>query len=669
MKFTIASPVTQFGFIAAVACCVFSSGGYILAADVEVGVEEGVQEGPASVDPEAGDQRLEMIFLEGASVGLGGLKFDGVEDSSNSGKVSREDGKVWLTGVRGLGNPVEDGGRSESSENEGAEAEGELDDSSQSKLRRNSGAFKRRVSGFIPTMEVSLSSTAVENQGSLGWRNTLNLLEGDEGGDADVFASEDGGYAEYESQYPASVAPYYSEDQVWDESAGSYSYGSEFSSQDVTRYGNGRRRAYNRDLYSYEFDTNLSFADREFSEEDADIKLGPLFFQLSSVEAGAFYYDSEGTYRNGDEDGWGSFVGFRFRALAQLSSKLYLTSDVGIFYLPDRDRWIFDVGNQPVLDLRFRDTWGLWDVEIYDTLRLSTPYAAGVNDYSDYFIFGYQLRDEADGFYNQAYWSNQVGITGERQLSEDWMMVLEADHTDYWYADRFSDEHQQREHFGVLLDSKGSYIPFAPFFRYDFNYFDHANSLIHQTRIGGDGRIAENLRLSGSVGYFWGDSETVDYEGTAWDVGLDHSITEFTVHGVRGGQDYYANDFTPDSAVTEYIRYYLNHRFTRVLSATAFAQWSVDDVVSGPLAGRTFDRESYALLLNYSDSPFLRFNCGVYREVREDLGSRADFHSWRYIANATARINLDYSVYFRYEYEDASDFDETLFVSGIRRYF
>lgn len=441
------------------------------------------------------------------------------------------------------------------------------------------------------------------------------------------------------------------------------------------------------DQFSIGLDSNMPMFTRMYDPNRAHIKAGPLFFDLMSLGGGILYSDYDGpeVFAPGEEDGWLSFLELQMRVALRISDSLFINASARLIYLPGTNEvgLLPGIGFGPhgVAFINYQAEWGEWDIRLYDEFR---GYIGGDLFYIDdayerrgRYSFGFPDTTTDRDFFDGDYvtWANQIGVEASRPIGYDWRLWLEADHSDYWRDYHFTD-HTHREHIGALLGYNGSVIPFAPYFRYDGDSTDHFDSMYHRVYVGGRGRLTENVRIDGRTGYLWSQGRDPDQDSWLWDLGLTHDISERAWHSIRGGQDYFTDDFSDESALANYLRYDFNYRFTRELYGTAFAQWSEDEILSDSSrgfkrlrVGGEQDRELYGARLSFRPGRYTLVTTGAAFErthfTETDGVLERDIYHARLSQQISSRVNL----WFRYQFEDTTLFDEHLYSAGIRRYF
>ncbi|MCB1204795.1 MAG: hypothetical protein KDN18_11095 [Verrucomicrobiae bacterium] len=427
----------------------------------------------------------------------------------------------------------------------------------------------------------------------------------------------------------------------------------------------------------FEFEGDIPLFTRQFNPEEAHFKAGPLYFQALWVETGVLYSDYHGPafFAPGEDDGWLGFASFRFRMAAQLGPSLYLTADGELIYLFGENELGFrtGLGGGPFATLVYETQIGSWDFRAYAEFGTGSFYdmfGSDAYERAGRYSFGFYGSYDNDLLYDP-YLYTRLGVEASTLVNPDWRLTLTADHTDYWYVggeDR-GDDHSAREHAGVLYGAEPNRVPFTPWFSYDLYSDDYFDTAYHTLYMGGSGRLSENVFFDGRVGYFMTTGDRFDRENWLWNIGLRHRISERTSHGVRFGQDFFMSDFSIDSTVSSFFQYYIEHQFNERLRGRAFAQWSTDEYLSGPLVGGEFETEQYGVWLDYLFTDRLRGSVGYMEQGTRNTRSGYEYNQSIFQARLDAQVGLRSTAYFLYQHEDTDIYYEDLYMAGIRRYF
>ncbi|MBE7497039.1 MAG: hypothetical protein HS117_19025 [Verrucomicrobiaceae bacterium] len=441
---------------------------------------------------------------------------------------------------------------------------------------------------------------------------------------------------------------------------------------------------------SLTLDANTGLLTRSFSPDLATVKLGPLYFDLLWVGAGAIWSDFNGrqTFPPDGGDGVISYVDLGFRALFRFTDTIYLSAAGQLMYLPQSNEIAFGLGygNQASIgiDLFFGDTWGEWDVS-FTSAFFGRP---GLNFYADTwndgfdragrYWFGFQQRraNPTQQFANDgrgALFGNTVAFNASRLvLGGAWRFWSRLSHTDFWQGFDF-DNHGKREQLSLLLGYEGSILPFAPRFSYDMWSFDGFESLFHQFMVGLTGRLTENINWASNVGYLFGTGGANSQGRFLWNMSLQHNITARTNHWLSFGEMFFANDVADEAITTRYLGYGLTHNFARNLHFSIFGQISDrEDVLHGRRGGfDASERAGGGAILTYKPLDFTAISASIMHDTSlkpTDLYTR-----WLSRIQITQQLSMRLTGTLMYQYEESSGraagFTEHMVQLGLRRYF
>ncbi|QTN32017.1 hypothetical protein HZ994_06630 [Akkermansiaceae bacterium] len=433
-----------------------------------------------------------------------------------------------------------------------------------------------------------------------------------------------------------------------------------------------------------ELDSSFPLLVRDFSPERATLKAGPTYFDLLFVGMTVLHSDYQGqqAFPNGSEDGWLMGVEFGLRGLVQFTDQFYLSLAGVLVYLPLENEVGIRLGSggipTVIADLKYRFESGSWDVLLYDTIYagigddLFANLESGAFDRAGRYSFGFNDRRQgASGFYDgdNSYFTNAIGFDATTPAWEDWRFWLSGKHSDTWRTWGFDDRLGHNSLYS-RLGYNGNDIIFSPAFEYyldHFEYYQNNNSAVHQRfYLSLNGRITENLSAQARVGYFWQNGVGGIDDSYLYSLALLHELSRYTSHSLSAGKEYFNYELTGESTVASYIRYSLNHTFTRSLSGAAWVQYSEQD-------GRFFDgeRTNVTGILRYAlfggDSSAL-----VLRGAYENRHGSQNGDRWLGRLSYTQMLYSRTTAELFYQYEESTvfpSFNEQLFGLTIRQYF
>jgi hypothetical protein len=427
----------------------------------------------------------------------------------------------------------------------------------------------------------------------------------------------------------------------------------------------------------FDFDTRIPFVSQRFVPDQAHLKAGPFYFQALWVGTGVLYSDYNGpaVFQPGQEPGWLSYVNLGFRLAGRITPSLYVTAQGQVIYLFRDNELGFRAGTSgaPLASIDYRTGWGAWDIHAFADFRtgnMLNMFNEEAIERAGRYSFGFAGRYD-NGLVYDPFLYTRVGLEASTLATTDWRLTLAADRTDFFYVgnDRRDDDHAARNHAGVLLGAEPARIRFTPWASYDFYSLDSIDNIYHTFYTGGSGRLSENVVADGRAGYFLSSNDLNGRESWLWNIGLRHRITDRTSHGVRFGQDFFMNDFTVDTVVGDFFRYYIAHEFSDRLRLQAFAQWSSGEYLSGEFDGGEFESRLYGINLYYDISRRLRASLGYLEENRTSTKNDLQYDRSVFQARLDARLGERSTGYLLYQHTDNRFFYEDLYMVGLRRYF
>lgn len=435
---------------------------------------------------------------------------------------------------------------------------------------------------------------------------------------------------------------------------------------------------------SFEFDSSVPLLMRDFNPERAMLKAGPTYFDIMFIGMTVLHSDYQGDQQFADdsEDGWLMGIEFGLRGVVQFTDQFYLSLAATLVYLPLENEVGFRLGagGSPAaaLTLDYRFEKGDWDLRLYDSFYAGL----GIDLFFDAeeeafqragrYSFGFGESDRNGDFYDRdrATFSNTIGFDSTTPVGEDWRFWFSAKHTDIWRTMGFED-HTVHNSLFARIGYNGHEVGFSPAFEYYLDHYEYPtngdSTVTNRFYLTIRGRITENLLLKARAGYMWANGSRNYDDGYLYSLELHHELSRYTTQSIAGGRDYHSYDLTGDSSVSDYVRYSINHAFSKEFTGTAWVQYSDDE-------GRSFEGERtnvtamlrYALLNGNSSAISLR---GAYEHR---TGSRGRQDRW------LGRLSYSQNLFSRtsgeifYQYEEASGwrrFNEHLFGTTVRKYF
>lgn len=404
------------------------------------------------------------------------------------------------------------------------------------------------------------------------------------------------------------------------------------------------------------------------------LKLGPIYLDVTSVEAGVLWTNYHGSpqFTAGfAKPGWAAYVQTGFRVVGRLTDTLYIAAGGSIVYLPWRHRWAFDAGYgtggpNAGLSLLYANHFGEWDVSLYERfnaysglgyyLRHTEPGSDQVGRY----LFGVPYRGGGNNVFTEdlVYWSNHVGAAAKRPVFDgNWLLSLSMDHYDYWRSFDFSD-HGVQDRAEIRLGYTGSNIPFAPYAYYRVADPDGigygTDFLYHQVGVGVNGHLTEDIMWDADAGlvFYSGSDDTRNGHDVTWNVGFSHRVTANLMQGLRFGQGLFSSDIFKKTVLADYVSYDLQYRLARRSWLKAFVQYTDRefDLVDG--SRRRDLRTGTVVTLGLSE--LTSFEGTVYLERTFDAPVNSLNSQWVYRASLIQYLTRKLSATVFFQYEDDS---------------
>lgn len=417
---------------------------------------------------------------------------------------------------------------------------------------------------------------------------------------------------------------------------------------------------------------------RGFAPEEADLKIGPVYFNLRHLSASALFSDNVDHSENDRESDWIGIVTIGGQLMAQLSEGFRIAVAGNFVYLPSegeagfagfglRAPYSFGVGASPSAHAQVA-----WEPVIFGLpVTIADEFTVGLARYSNSAYDGFDLfdgggfdenaqagiytlrgpryaqggefrdRPDQDDF-EQTYYSNKISLATGGRLPGGNLFTFNASHTDIWYEDESAEFPSYVDSVRLSVISDRESLRFKPYVSYQLLHRDDPSRISNSILGGVRGPITDLLRLHAAIGYSWiSDS---DSGGLRWRVGLYHRPGPYTNHQIEYAR---AESYFLDE-VTEYVHYRFHKILGPDLTATAYAGYNwVEDI-----EGLYPDREEFrtGLRLHYIISPKSSLSLlGQYANIQydDDVGNtdawrlRAEYRR-RFINKLTARIIYQY---------------------------
>lgn len=284
--------------------------------------------------------------------------------------------------------------------------------------------------------------------------------------------------------------------------------------------------------------------ERGFEPQDADLKLGPVFFKLQGVSAAVLWSDNINLTETNRESGTIGIVTISGAIIAQLTEGLRAAISGSLVYLPFKNEigiagfgiyapFLFGFDNQPIA--RSEITWNTmiagWNVVFADDFQIGIGrYSNNIRD--DAVLFsggGFNGYDQAGRYVFRApqdpvsdrssnnnhnennndfvYFSNTVSAQVDRLVVGKTRLRVQLAHQNLWYNQGGRGLPTLRDEANVSLVSERENLRFKPFIIYQALKTDLQDSFVQSVRIGVDGPITDQLQLHAEFGGYFSNGE------------------------------------------------------------------------------------------------------------------------------------------------------------------
>jgi len=317
-------------------------------------------------------------------------------------------------------------------------------------------------------------------------------------------------------------------------------------------------------------DLNVPVLQRGFQPQDADLKIGPVFFKLQSLSGAALWSNNINLTEDNPESGTIAITTLTASIIAQVTEGLRLAFTGSLIYLPlvneigitgfgqrSHAPFIFGLSQDP--SLRSEITWntnlGGWNVLfsnnfVVDIGRFENDYRDDAlifrnggftgSDTAGRYTFGpgdrnvpqSQLQIDQQTTADILYYSNTIGAQADRKILGDTRLRVIASHENLWYNQGSRGLPGLRDQLSVVLISERENLRFKPFAIYSALRTNLETGFGQTIRLGIDGPITNQLQLHAELGsYFYSDQNTF-----LWRVLLTHQAGPYTQESLYFGR-------------------------------------------------------------------------------------------------------------------------------------
>lgn len=278
---------------------------------------------------------------------------------------------------------------------------------------------------------------------------------------------------------------------------------------------------------------------RGFAPEDADVKVGPVYFKLRALTGAILASDNANHSSTDQESGAIAIAQISGSVMAELAEGIRIAASGSLVWLPFKGEFGFQSGAL-VDDLRVSDlelgraqaswdtTLGEWKIQVSDLFRVFDDFNNRGN-LADFVLYGGQGFDASDTLGNYSFggqdysrpegvhtqdsnsfsvdsvgYSNLAAVTAERLLPGPARLRIRVYHEDLWYNQGNRGTPSLREGASVLYKSERENWRFNPFARYQANRNDLNDGFSQSMIVGLRGPITDQLQLQAYGGWYQG---------------------------------------------------------------------------------------------------------------------------------------------------------------------
>jgi hypothetical protein len=449
---------------------------------------------------------------------------------------------------------------------------------------------------------------------------------------------------------------------------------------------------------------SLPFFGRGFEPQDADLKAGPFFLKVRSLEAAVLHSDNINLSPDHKESGTIAIAALTIDIIAQITESVRLATSGTFVYFPIEGKAgvtgfglsdVYDFGlaagplahAQLVWDTQiggwhvvFADNFLIQEGIFSDDIRSNTVLFEGgrfdENSRAGRYVF---LPPQGNSFRNQEnnnrndltfrntplVFSNSISATADRLLPGTVRLQLQAYHEDLWYNQGNRGLPSLRDGASLLIASERENMRFKPYFRYDAVFTDEFSDVQSVFRLGVSGPITNQLWLRAEAGYYTGG---LGNNGALWDVQLTHVAGPYTQESLSYVRQF--NYFHDE--IVEGVGYNVQQILGPKLTLNAFLYRLSIQELGVDSDNFTRDETLAALSLTYAMGPKTTFRATAeYATIDPDQTT-----AW------TGRMELGYNftdtllLHLLYQYQKSSsslnfnqNYTENLFFLSLTKYF
>jgi len=419
---------------------------------------------------------------------------------------------------------------------------------------------------------------------------------------------------------------------------------------------------------------------------DADLKLGPVYLNVTSIGSSFLFTDNKNRNQKRDADAiaiatMGVVLKIQFTDTLQYTSYnqlawLPLEGTAGWNGLGYSAGYLYGLDYGPFArgQLTFDVNIGGWEVTFADDYSFTTGQLSDSYNQTEGLFDGaiFNEEDRAGRYtfrprvnYRRAdrdeeyerdlntdiiYFTNVVSAQTQKMLPADIRFRAGVSHQDIAYFNRDEDTAdfpRAIDRLSVSAASERVTQRFKPYASYRVSRYNYSNNLNHVFGAGVTGPITDQLFLTAGFGWFFSTGDR-NKNSFLWNIGLEHIAGPYTRQALFWGRSY--NDFN-DRLVTR-ASYYLNQVIARQLTADFFVDKEWNENLDEDFTSEIF---RVGLRFNHIISPKTTLTWSNVYSLSEDSENR---ETWGFTSAFGMGHQLGYKTALRlsaeYRYRDRS---------------
>lgn len=404
---------------------------------------------------------------------------------------------------------------------------------------------------------------------------------------------------------------------------------------------------------------------RGFAPENADLKIGPVYFKLRQISAGVLWSDNIRRDNSRRESETNGFLSIGAQVIWQVTEAARISASGNFVWLPWDDesgvtgfalRSPLSFGLASTPDARVQAAWepvffgipwviadefrtgaGRFTNGVYDNFELFEGFRLDDESGDSPRVFGF--RDREFDFKNSQrndeflFLSNEISAATAARVAGDFNFRFRASHEDLWYPNNDDDRGlpSARNTVSASLESYRENLRFKPYISYRLSEQNDPDRLFHYGRVGVRGPVTDLIRFNGNVGYSIEDR--TNNENLLWLARLDHTVNPRTNHSIEWSR----NVFELSDEVSQHVLYQFNHVLGPGLNTDLYAGYYWVEELTNSVPDREDLRTGARVTWRVSPRTTVRL-WGQYSEITNSTDT-IHTQTWR------GRLELSHRLY------------------------